>query len=368
MPGGHLYDKLGRFYALQEATYGTDSVTAQLVANTTAMTYWDMLSVNITANVDRFDNPRVRGSGDSEADSHIIRNQTVSLTGALTGAINVGTTEYTHWRDAMLAAGMSETLVATTSATYKPSTTAQLSMSCINWIRGAESYKFRAQQALGVRGNISFAFSLNTPATWTFEGQSNNLPESADTANYQQGISEELAFFAADGTVALRPDTGAAVTYAQTETYGDDPKFLPTSLTLTLDSQTLQASSISYNMNREVAVVEEITGTTNVAKVLSLPGTPTIDVVLTESAAGYEKVLALAKSGNEVAFTHVQGLGSGNDQFTATANKVQVDASGPVRQANGSIIGHSFRLFCRGDYASSILGDNSISFLWNQVP
>jgi hypothetical protein len=368
MPGGHLYTNLGRVYALAESTYGTDAINAAITANSD-ITYYDVMSIDIVPSVANIENARVRGSGDSEAHSRINNNQTVTITGALTGATNVGNAggETPHWADLIEAAGMAETVVSATSAAYNVATTAQTAVTVYHWRRAAESYKYRGQYATGVRGNMSFSFSLNTPATYTFEGQSNNMPESSDTANYQQGVSEELAFFDANGLIDLRLTTGASVVYTGSEAYADDPKFLPTSITATLNSVSLQASSINYNLNREVVAIQEITGTPNVAKVLSNPGTPTIEVVLTESAAGYEQVLALAKSGAEVAWSHTQSLGSGNDQITFSAPKVQVDATGPVRQANGSVIGHSFRLLCRGNYASSILGDNSLLVTFDQA-
>ena len=365
MPGGHLFTNLGRVLWLTEGTYGTDSID---LANNLAVarSYGAVREIDITPNAVLAENPRVRGSGSREAHCRFLDNQSITMTGPFTGAITEGGagTEMPPFGDVLRAAGLSETLVSATSATYKPSTTAEQSMTVYHWRRGAEAYKFRLMYCTGVRGNLEVNFTLHEEATWTFTGESNNLPESTDTAAFDQGVSDELAYFDANGLIDLQK-TGAAITYTGAETYSDAPKFCGDTMAFTLDSQALQAKSITYNLNREVVKVQELNGTQSTAKVLSLPGACTIDIVLSESAAGFEKVMDLVKSQAEVSYVHTHSLGSGNDLFTATHPKVQVDPSGPVRQANGSIIEHSFRLISNGNFAGSILGDNDFTWVWS---
>ena len=365
MAGGHLFSNLGRVAWSTEATYGTDQIDLDIAANTN-ITYGDVREVSIVPNATLVEAPRVRGSGSREAHCRVKGNQSVTITGAFSGAIAEGGsgTEMPLIGGLLQACGLSETLDPATTATYAPSTTAQSAVTVWHWMRGAEVYKSRLMYATGVRGNMEINFALNEEATYTFTGESNNLPESTDAAGFDQGISNELAFFDATGLIALDKDGATDPVYTGTEAYDDAPKFCSETLTITLDSVVLQCKSVTYNLNREIVKVEEITGTPTTAKVLSLPGSCTIDIVLAESGAGFEKVMDLVKSQAEVNYSHVSSLGSGNDDWTATHNDVQVDPSGPVRQANGSILEHSFRLVSNADFAASILGDNEFSWQW----
>jgi hypothetical protein len=364
MPGGHLSNRLGRTLILSESTYGTDAID---LANNLAVarTYMDFRSVNIAPKQTAVQTQRVRGSGSAEAYSLVKDGQTITIEGALTGAIAVGTTEYPHFADLLNAAGLSETLVPNTSATYAPSTTQQSSMTVYHWMRSVESYKWRMQYCTGVRGNMTFNFPLRSEATYTFTGEADNYPDTSDTANFNAGISDELAFFDTSGLIDL-DKTGSAIVYTGSEAYADDPKMIVDNITITVDSQAFQCSSATFNLNRTVKLVEAITGTPTTAKVLSLYENPeTVDFVLEESAAGFEKVLALMMSGSEVSATIVLSRGSGNDKITFTFPKLQVVT--PTAQDSGGIKAWSVNCQCNGDYGSSILGDNSFTIVWSQA-
>ena len=114
-------------------------------------------------------------------------------------------------------------------------------MTVYRWLRGAEAYKSRLQYALGVRGNLELNFSLGQEATWTFTGESANLPESTDAASFDQGVSESLAFFDANGLIdKSKIGEVGGIVYTGAESYDDAPKFCADTITLTLDSVAMQ--------------------------------------------------------------------------------------------------------------------------------
>lgn len=362
---GLLLPGQGRVLIASEGTLGTDAID---LANNlaTARVYLDVDSITWTPNAIPVDVNRVRGSASSEAHGVVLDNQKIDLVTPWSGAIAVGTTEYPNFAALMKCTGHTETLVSSTSATYKPSTAPGAGVSMYYWQRDGEAYTFRLHYGVGIRGQLSqVECNLDQEAKATWELYAANLPDaSGDTANFQGGISEDLAFFDSSGLIDL-DKTGSAIIYTGAETYDDAPKFICKGMTVTIDSQTMICSSVTMRFPRTIKIVRAVTGDPTTVKIVTVPQPPTLDFVLQEGNAGYEKIVDRLPTGTEVAGSVLLDNGSGNDQCLISYPKLQV--RGASRSEDGGYVAHSISCIGRGDYGSSILGDNDYSIVWSQT-
>ncbi len=367
MAAGHLSFTKGRSLIELETTYGTDAID---LANNLAVnrTYQDFRTVEVVPNTIPVEVQRVRGSGSPVAGDILLDSQSVTIEGALAGAVGVGGagTEAPAFAALLKAAGLSETIVASTSATYQPTTTIDQSISMYHYKRDLEFYQFRLLVLTGLRGSLSMTFTLDDEATYTFEGIANNLPVDSTTADFKW-ISDSLAFFDSSGLIDL-DKTGSAIVYTGSEAYADDPKLIVNNITVTVDGQDLCLSELTLNMNRVNTQVRAIKGATTTAKVLNLFDAPiTLDMTLAESSDGYDKLLDLWINSSEVAATVTASLGTGNDRVRLEIPKLQVLAA-PSMSDNGGTVAHSFTARLSGDYGSNIRGDNDFQLIWDAAP
>lgn len=351
----------------RESTYNTDEIDlANNLAVARRYAVMDRGTTGLTPNVDNVQRSVTHPSFGSAKSINIPRNVSVRLGGSVRAASNPGNAggEYPFtMSDAMVAAGMTETIVSTTSATYVPSTTATAGLSIYNWRRMLDAYTWQNCYATGVRGNFSMTGNVQEIATWAFEGESANFPDDAASAAGHYGWSKDLAWFDSDGTILLDKN-GASIIYTGTETVESVVPMYLEAATLTIDSIAHPVSSFTLNHNNTVRVKQITSGAPTTQGVFITNRGVTLEVQLEETGSAFENILADAKLNTEVSGTLVltDRLGSGGSTLTITLPKLQYMF--PTEAEVDGMAAWSLRMQANGNWASSQLGDNEISYAW----
>lgn len=322
----------------------------------------------ISPNVERKDRTGTRPSFGSSRGITLRRNLGVAIRGDVVAANNPGSPggEYPYgMSDCMVAAGMAETIVASTSATYAPKTEAGEALTVYHWERFLDAAQtWQLIYATGVRGNFSMeASGPGEIATWAFDGESANFPfDSGVTAN-PHGYSVDLAFFDADGTIALDKN-GAAIVYTGLESVDDPTPMYFEAGTVTIDGTNFEVDNFKINHNNRVTI--RMAGTANpyVEAVLITQRLPTLEVGLVTTGAGFKKAIDKALDNAEMSGSLVltDRMGTGGSTLTIACPKLQANFA--TRRDIEGLRGWTLPLAANGNWAAAQVGDNEISYAW----
>jgi len=358
-----------RVLTQSEATYGTDAID---LANNLAVdrVYHSLDELAITGNVNLKERPVTRGSAARVEHVMLRENMSVSASGAITAAEAAGGagTEAPLFRDFLLAMGLSETIVASTSATYARSTTWTSGLSMYDYMRHLDDYLWRLVVATGVRGNGTWSLEAGEIGTWAFEGQSNNFDEDSATTADPHMYSEDLAFFDAAGLIDLDKE-GSAIVYTGAEIYDETAVMCVESMTLTVDAEDFAIQSMTGDLGWSVVPRRRTRATPVIEEVVLLDdGGVKLGIVLDDSGTDFAKAIRMALDANAVSASAVltDGTGSGGSTLTMTYPKVQFDWVA-LRDDSG-LATWEIPAFANGDYGASILGDNELSWAWSVTP
>lgn len=367
MPDTHQHVNRGVAVVQSETTEGTDAIDTILQTGTGSLDYQSFQTMEITpiTQIREYDAIRPAFSGLPHA---LIRDHmAVTIEGYLNGAENPGNAggEAPHYAAVLKAAGLSETISSGVSATYKPDSAMGTPMSAYRlWTNTTQTAgALRLAYALGVRGNLNVNLVAGEFARFTFEGLGANFPESSDTAAFK-GYSDDLSFLnGGNGRIDL-DKTGSAVTLSGVE-YDDAGRFVVRSVALTIDSVTFPLASLNLNTNMQPQPSNTMNGSQLARQIILAPqGRAGGNMELNETGTAFEKVLTLALNASEVSATAV--MDNGTDQLTLTIPKLQVGY--PTPTDNGGIRAWTVGYFCNGDYASSVMGDNEYTWLYEAAP
>lgn len=358
---------VSKWLIAQESTYGTDEI--DLANNLAVARRYAYLGEDsdITTNPERRGRQATRPSFGSVRGINVRRNLAVNVNGEVIAANDPGQSggEYPFdMRDFMVAAGMSETIVDSTSATYAPSTEATAGLSIYRYKRFLDATQtWQLIYATGVRGNFQMSANAGEIATWSFEGQSNNYPLDSTQTSDPHGYSKDLQFFGSDGTIALDKN-GDSITYTGAETIYDPNPMYFESGTITINSITYDVTNFTINHNNQVSV--RLAGSSNpfARAVFITQRGVTVEVGLGVTGAAFEDALDQCFDQAEVSGTFVltDRLGSGGSTLTVTCPKLQFDP--PTPQEVEGMQEWTVPLKANGDWGSDQTGDNEISYAW----
>ncbi len=186
----------------------------------------------------------------------------------------------------LISCGFAETLVAITSATYKPASTGDKSMSLAMYNDGVRYGVF------GARGNVSIKALKGKPVMLHF------------------------VFTGADYTVTDAALLTTGVTYEAT-------KPLPfMAATMTLDSYAAMIGSMEFNMNNEVALRDDVNATSGHKSAVITGRKPSLSIDPEMVLVATYDFFGKLRSGSEGALT-LALTGSAGNIATITAPKVQ---------------------------------------------
>jgi len=366
----HQLTRLGKVLIASESAYNTDALDGNLGA-ANDYTYQAFRTCDILPVDAIVEHQRVTCSFDGVPSSVLKNHVSVSIEGPLHGAILSGgpATEAPHYAPLLQAAGMSETIVASTSATYAPSTTQQDAMTIYRYLRNAEDGNFRMIYATGVRGNMVLNFAVGDEITYQFDGIGANFPESTDTAGFN-GWSADLAFVDANGLIVLDKTGAAFVATSGTVGYDTRRKLMVEAITVEAGGVTYPCAGLTFSPNYTVSALQTINSAQQTSRVILTrdPGNrPGGTLQLLETDDAYEATIAAWLSAGEVTLNVVasNGSGAGFDRFTLASANMQFFL--PTPSDSGGVTAWSVDYRLSGAYTTPI-GNDSFSMAYDQAP
>lgn len=342
--------------AASESTYGTDAVNTVLTTATADIIYQDLISINVDNTIEITEINRVRGSQSGVAHCPFKDLAAVTASVPLTGKVGSGAGDEAPYYNMFLkAAGLSETIVSATSATYAPSSVNQEAMSVYKFSRNLEDTNWRLELATGVRGTATIRAEVNQEATFEFEG----------SGIYDDLISDEAVWFdASTGEIQFLKDGSTSVTARTTGTETQATK-LPMKCqgaTITIGGTTYPVASFELAFNWSVDLVRTINDAQSVSKVLLTRGEGSRiggSLDLQDSATAMEAARDAIKAGTEVAFSFT--LTNGTDTIVISGSKLQFGFWSPGE--NGGVRTYTLPFFLNGDW-SALAADNDFSMVY----
>lgn len=360
-----------RVLTASESTQGTDAIdiAGNLAVN---RTYHSLDAIEVVGNTTLKPRPVTRGAA-SRVDHVMVRNNLgVTASGFITAGRNPGVDNRPHFRDWMVAAGMSEVVNGVVDVTYARSTTHTNATSVYDYQRHVDDYTFRLVKALGVRGNLKGELPAGELATWSFEdGQSVNFPydkAGAVPATDAHLWTNDLAFFDASGLIDL-DQNGASVVYTGTEEYDETPAMCVESSTCVWGANDYAIKTWTFDLGwtvvprsrtRASPVVEEVFLVDN--------GGVKLNFTLDDAGLDFEEVIRQGLDFSTVAIvtTLTDGTGAGGSRLTVTAPRVQIDW--PTLRDDAGLAMFEIPAFANGDASASMRLDNEIEFVWSVTP
>jgi hypothetical protein len=353
-----------RLILARESTSGTDAID---LANNLAIArrYAAFTKVDVKHNLEFRERNILRPTFSSNRGQVVPLNQTWSIEGIVPCPSTAGNAPL-DFADLLVFCGANEALVGDTTATYTFLTTAQASGTAYYWKRYVDTYVWLMTYGTGIRGGMTIKGSVNDYSTFAFTGDSNNFPESTDTAAFR-GWSAPLAFFDS-GTPSIALDkTGAAIVYSGTETT-DDPRGMmlePTSV-MTIDSVAFPISAYEISLGNAVTPKQRTSATAGVSTVLITGRGVTVNLTLEQSGTALRKALTMLHADSEVSATLVQtdGLSTGGSTLTSTFPKLQArDVEGPTDSEG--LAAWTLPFQANGDHVTGSSADDEFSMVWS---
>lgn len=339
------------FAVAQEGTYGVDKIDADFVANNDLR----VLDVGAAASIlpigDRVQIDLARNSVAVAEVEHFHSHAEVKIPFSLKGWRG-GTAglEAPLYAPLLAASNHSETIVATTSATYKQVTNWGPSFTAYMWqkVLGTSSLHHRLYKATGVRGIIEYLeFGLRRDAFGMFDGRG---------IGYEP-VTAPAAYWSAAGVPLLRHG-GASVTYTGDILQDTSPFLMSRSLTITIDGEVFDCKLARLRPNLTPVNGEDNSGAATVSEVWVTGGDTPAQLELETKGDGgdYAKLLALLAGGSKVAASMT--FASGGARITVSAPKATLAQDISKTDQNG-VEGHGAVLDLLGDYSSNVIGENA---------
>lgn len=339
-----------------ESAYGTDAVNALLSDDGTGdIVYQTVRMFEIDPTLEIFAPTRQRASVAGVAHTSFDDLSAVNAEFPLTGRVGDDSGEEAPFYAALLkAAGLKETIVDSTSATYTPATVQQAAMSAYVFQRNLTDANWRLEYATGIRGNLKLAFEVNAEAYATFEG----------FGRFEELLTDAAAFFAADGSIAKLKDGSTNVTARTTGTETQANKTIMgcKSMTVTVGGVPFAIAKLELDLAWTPDLVRTMNGAQTVTEVLLTRGdTARISgsFDLQDGGSSANVVRNGLAADTEVALSIV--LSDGTDKITFTASKLQFGFWN--KGANGNTRTFTVPFFLNGDW-SSLAGDNDLSIVY----
>lgn len=346
MASDHLLNLEGLVLTESEGTYNTDAIDGNL-GGANDYYYQAYKSAELLPVVQLIENREIRASFDGIPHDLIKDHLSVSLSADCRDAPTPGT-DGPRWGAELKAAGLSESI--SSGAQYAPSTTQTAGMTVYRFHRNAEDGNYRLIYATGVRGSLELSFAIGQPVNRTFTGLSANFPDTADTADFN-GWSNDLAFIDSSGKIILDKDGSTAIAATSgTVAYDTGARFICQSITVTVDAVTYPLNALTFSTGKQATPVQTMNGSQIASKILCIPsGRPGGNMVLAQSAAAYENMLANWLGASEVSLT-VNATSADGGTMALTSSDLQFYA--PQPQDNGGVKAYSVDYRLNGAYAN----------------
>lgn len=350
-----LSSRYGRVMLMNEDDYAVDQIDIALGDGAIDLIYQDLRNVSIVPTRQTINHPRVRSSHSGIKHTTIADHAVVSFEMPLTPMIDAAAgDEVPYYRDVLLASNMKETLVSGVSSTYKPATKQQGSFTIYHWEEELESERQRLTYSTGVRGNLTYKFSLNEEAMAQFDG----------IGLYEGEISNDFAFFNSDGEIAYRKTGVNSVTARTTgeQKYAAMDAFVCSNMVVKVANISYGISSIEFSNNWEVVQKQVVNADGNVIKVLLVRGE--------NSRVGGSFNMVDGTSGIEALVNGLainDGTASLEIELTRGARKITITGTiqlGPPTKGDASgIRTYDVPFFFIGDF-STLVADNDYSIVY----
>lgn len=331
-----------------EAAYATNQINADLVADVD-VTYQQFNEFSIKAVPTFFRPPRVRPSHD--VDPHVLLedHQEATIRAPITGKSGAaGTVPF--WAALLLAWNFKETIDPGVDVQYDLATAAQAGFSGAKWERNLSDGNFRANQIQGGRGNASFAWEMRK------EGEFNSTIMGVGYNDW----TDDLAFFDAAGQPLLDL-AGVALPggYTGTATAAAKNPLICKSMGIDVGGLTYPVRSASLDLAWTTSPVESVTASQCISEWLNVRAegaAPNGRFSLIDADAVFDDVLTKYRAATEASL--FVSLTDGVDTVRFDMPKIQFGF--PEGADAGGLRAWEIPYFCNGDFASSILGDNSV--------
>lgn len=316
-------------HVVSETTYGTDPVTPP------PSTWLDVTECAIAPEYELLESELVRASHSGSPHQMIPSHNTVKMAGYLSGKSGLAGTG-PDIAPLLKASNFLETLIASTSAGYKPVTvsddmTRVPSATIYQYIKESNG-QARLQKCHGVRGNLSLVLEQGKRAMWSFEGR---------------GLFSEL------GALAASPALPTAYS-------GGKVPFMCIGIVCTLGGTAYPLRKIELATNWGPEDRRDWAGSASLKEVYLKRGSGSRIGGSTDflTAAILDHVLANYGTSAQMALSIT--LTNGTDTLVITAPKVQLGQW--TRQA-GNLHSFAVPFFLNGDFATGG-GDNDLQLLF----
>lgn len=299
-----------------ESTYGTDQIDADLNANTDVV--YQCVEECTIATAETLLRPAcIRATHDVSEHALVKNGSTVSMSGLLTGKLSTAG-DAPEYSAVLKAANLSETIAASTSATYSAATTRQAGMTVVKHEFSVDGTESRMMFSTGVIGNISFSLNANEYAKWSFDGTGLDFNPASD----------DLQYFEASTGKPLLDNGGDSVTYTGAYAYSAKSPMVCKSMTVTVGGTTYNVSTISVDVAFSTGTLDTVNGATTYSQAFNTRGDDAPvsgSFNLVSSGADYDDFLAKWPAGTAAAMV-----------FTVTDGTDTISFSIPNAQLGGA--------------------------------
>lgn len=339
-----------------ESTYGTDAVEAILTDASADLVHQDVRSLEITPEGDPVGTTRARGSHSGTKHAYVKGRCAISGEIPLTPYIDAST--QVPYNDAVLRAmNLQPDLGTASQSTYTPTTVNNDSLTVYKYLRNVESANWRLFAVTGARLSGVFNFEVGSEPYISFEGG----------GTYTR-LTDEAAFIASDGSIALLKDGSTPVTarVGGTEKVADQAPLTCVAMTITIGGTSYSVQSLTLDLGWDVTQKEAVTGSEQTIKhVLTRGDDARIsgEFALSDyTAAALKQLLEDYEDNSEVSTTVV--MDNGTDEVTITMPKMQFGTLG--MSDDGGTLNVTMPYFLNGDW-STLAADNDFSILYDAV-
>lgn len=283
-----------------EASYGTDQIDADLIANNDVV--FQLVEGCTVTPIGTIVRPAIiRATHDVSEHVYIENGASVSMSGLLTGKESTAG-DPPEYAAVLKASNFAETIVGATSATYNTATVRQDGMTVYKHEFGLDGTESRLTHTEGVQGNISFSLEANNFAKWAFSGTGSSFNKPTDDLQY---------FEASSGKPLLDVD-GAGITYTGAYGYSAKSPMICKSMTVTAGGTTYNVSTVNIDVAFGTGTLDTVNGVTTYAQIFNTRGDDspvTGSFLLVSSGADYDDVLSKWPAGTASAlvFTVTDG-------------------------------------------------------------
>jgi hypothetical protein len=266
-----------------ESVIGEDEVQKELVANEDML--YQLFETCVVTPVGTVLRPdTVRATHDNMRHAYVKNGSTVEITGYLTGkADGLGTAP--DFRSLLIASNLKETLNAGVSSVYNTQTDRQGTLSVTRHHHEVDSTQSRLVKTTGVVGNISFSFTANDFAKYSFSGTGISFNQPSDRLQYFDDSTGQ----------PILDNEGAALTYTGTAAYSDKFPIVCKEMTVTVNGVTYNVSDIQLDCAWNTGTLDTVNGPTTYYQVFNTRGGDapvTGTLTLVSGQADYDDFLA----------------------------------------------------------------------------